>query len=208
LGVEARGQPVVTDNSIKKLPENQLYFRIGEVAEYVDTKPYVLRYWESEFDWLKPEKSKMNQRQYSREDVELVELIARLLHKERYTIEGARKLLAELKGNWKAGLDALEAGLTPGQASPRRKDPASKELKKLTRRFATLERKYSSLEKEFVSKDRELKDLKSKHAELAKEVGAAKRKKAPFHKTLEKELKALRALTEEEAPSGPSMRPE
>lgn len=199
---------MVTDNSSKKLPDNQLYFRIGEVAGHVETKPYVLRYWESEFAWLKPEKSKMNQRQYSREDVELVELIARLLHKERYTIEGARKLLTELKGNWKAGLEALEAGLTPGQTSPKRKDPAGKQLKILTRRFATLERKYSSLEREFVKNDRELKELKGKHAELTLEVGDRKRKKSAFHKTLEKELNSLLAVAEEEAPSGPSMRPE
>ena len=72
---------------------NKLYFKIGEVARLTGVKPYVLRYWESEFTGLGPKKSGTNQRQYRRKDVELVLEIKRLLYEKRFTIEGARKHL-------------------------------------------------------------------------------------------------------------------
>jgi DNA-binding transcriptional MerR regulator len=75
---------------------NKLYFRIGEVSDIVGVKPYVLRYWESEFQDIKPSKSKSGQRLYKRRDVELLVGIKRLLYDERFTIDGARKRLKEL----------------------------------------------------------------------------------------------------------------
>lgn len=74
---------------------NKLYFKIGEVARLTGVKPYVLRYWESEFNGLGPKKSGTNQRQYRRKDVELVLEIKRLLYEKRFTIEGARKHLGQ-----------------------------------------------------------------------------------------------------------------
>lgn len=74
-------------------PESRLFFRIGDVAEIVGVKPYVLRYWESEFSQVAPTKSSSGHRVYRREDVETLLLIKRLLHDERYSIEGARKRL-------------------------------------------------------------------------------------------------------------------
>jgi len=74
---------------------NKLYFRIGEVSDIVGVKPYVLRYWESEFQDIKPSKSKSGQRLYKRRDVELLVNIKRLLYDERFTIDGARKRLKE-----------------------------------------------------------------------------------------------------------------
>lgn len=74
---------------------NKLYFRIGEVAKITGIKPYVLRYWETEFNGLGPKKSGTNQRQYRRKDVELVLEIKRLLYEKRFTIEGARKHLGQ-----------------------------------------------------------------------------------------------------------------
>ena len=74
---------------------NKLYFRIGEVSDLVGVKPYVLRYWESEFTDIKPSKSKSGQRLYKRRDVELLLLIKELLYEERFTINGARKRLKE-----------------------------------------------------------------------------------------------------------------
>jgi len=74
---------------------NKLYFRIGEVSDIVGVKPYVLRYWESEFPDIKPSKSKSGQRLYKRRDVELLVGIKRLLYDERFTIDGARKRLKE-----------------------------------------------------------------------------------------------------------------
>ena len=73
---------------------DKLYFRIGEVSELVRTKPYVLRYWETEFPTLKPVKSKSGHRLYRRQDVEMVLEIKRLLYERGFTIEGARKLLS------------------------------------------------------------------------------------------------------------------
>ena len=71
------------------------YFKIGEVSTLLDLKPYVLRYWETEFDILNPTKAKSRHRLYRRKDVELLLEIKRLLHGEGYTIEGARKKLKQ-----------------------------------------------------------------------------------------------------------------
>ena len=72
---------------------DKLYFRIGEVARLGGIKPYVLRFWETEFPTLKPKPSGSGQRLYRRKDVEHVLEIKRLLYQERFTIEGARKHL-------------------------------------------------------------------------------------------------------------------
>jgi DNA-binding transcriptional MerR regulator len=72
---------------------NKLYFRIGEVSRLVGVKPYVLRYWESEFSMLGPKKSGTGHRLYRRKDVELALVIKELLYEKRFTIEGARKHL-------------------------------------------------------------------------------------------------------------------
>jgi DNA-binding transcriptional MerR regulator len=77
---------------------NKLYFRIGEVAKLAGIKPYVLRFWESEFPGLGPKKSGTGHRLYRRKDVELVLEIKRLLYEKRFTIEGARKTLESTKG--------------------------------------------------------------------------------------------------------------
>lgn len=71
----------------------KLYFKIGEVAKLSKVKPYVLRYWQTEFEEISPIKSKTNQRLYRRQDVELVLLLKHLLHDLGYTLSGARKVL-------------------------------------------------------------------------------------------------------------------
>lgn len=82
---------------LKKRPiPNKLYFRIGEVSEIVGVKPYVLRYWETEFSDVRPTKSKSGQRLYKRRDVELLLQVRELLYEERYTIDGAKQRLREL----------------------------------------------------------------------------------------------------------------
>jgi DNA-binding transcriptional MerR regulator len=88
---------------------DKLYFRIGEVSELARTKPYVLRYWETEFPTLKPTKSATGHRLYRRPDVEMVFEIKRLLYEEGFTIEGARKHLA--------GNSAGVAETKPGNSS-------------------------------------------------------------------------------------------
>ena len=72
---------------------DKLYFKIGEVARLVGVKPYVLRYWESEFSALRPGKTRSRHRLYRRKDVETLLEIRRLLYAERYTIAGAKRRL-------------------------------------------------------------------------------------------------------------------
>ena len=74
---------------------NKLYFRIGEVAKIVGVKPYVLRYWETEFSILKPGKTPSRHRLYRRRDVETLLDIKMLLYEEGFTIAGAKKKLKE-----------------------------------------------------------------------------------------------------------------
>ena len=74
---------------------DRLYFKIGEVAKLVGVKPYVLRYWETEFSILRPGKTRARHRLYRRKDVETLLEIRRLLYAERYTIEGAKRRLRE-----------------------------------------------------------------------------------------------------------------
>jgi DNA-binding transcriptional MerR regulator len=72
---------------------DKLFFRISEVSQLVGVEPYVLRYWESEFPGLSPKKSDTGQRMFRRKDVELLLNIKHLLYNEKFTIEGARKVL-------------------------------------------------------------------------------------------------------------------
>jgi DNA-binding transcriptional MerR regulator len=72
---------------------DRLYFKIGDVAKICDVETYVLRFWESEFPQLKPNKSGTGQRLYRRRDVELALEIKRLVHGEGYTLSGARQVL-------------------------------------------------------------------------------------------------------------------
>lgn len=75
-----------------RIPDKQ-YFRIGEAAEIVGVEPYVLRFWETEFSELAPEKSKTNRRVYSRKTLATALTIRDLLYEHGYTIPGARKAM-------------------------------------------------------------------------------------------------------------------
>jgi DNA-binding transcriptional MerR regulator len=97
---------------------DKLYFRIGEVSRLAGIKPYVLRFWETEFSSLGPKKSGKGHRLYRRKDVELVLEIKRLLYDKRYTIEGARKYLDSRSREIGAkGSDGPTAKTTRSQAS-------------------------------------------------------------------------------------------
>jgi DNA-binding transcriptional MerR regulator len=80
------------------LGTDKLYFKIGEAAEIVGVAPHVLRYWETEFATLRPQKSRTQQRVYRRRDVATLLRIKRLLYVEGFTIAGARKQLREHAG--------------------------------------------------------------------------------------------------------------
>ena len=83
-------------HSESAIPAKNL-FRIGEVSRLTSTKPFVLRYWETEFPMLQPVKSPKGHRLYRRQDIETVFLIKRLLYDEGFTIAGARRHLREAK---------------------------------------------------------------------------------------------------------------
>jgi DNA-binding transcriptional MerR regulator len=90
------------------------HYRIGEVSRLTETKPFVLRYWETEFPMLQPVKSPKGHRLYRREDVETVLLIKRLLYDEVFTIAGARRHLRETGSSPSEGAHAAE----PPAAAP------------------------------------------------------------------------------------------
>ena len=77
--------------AVPKIPD-KFYFKIGEVSSLLGVKPYVVRFWESEFR-LSPSKNRSRHRIYKRQEVEMLLEIKRLLYDERFTIEGARKNL-------------------------------------------------------------------------------------------------------------------
>ena len=75
-----------------KIPD-KLFFKIGEAAKLAGVEQHVLRYWEDEFEGLRPKKNKSGQRFYEKKDIEVILNIQRLLHQERYTIAGAKKIM-------------------------------------------------------------------------------------------------------------------
>jgi DNA-binding transcriptional MerR regulator len=79
-----------------KIEELKLYYSIGEVAELFSVNTSLIRFWEKEFDVLKPKKNKKGNRLFTKEDVENLHRIYRLVKKEGYTLDGAKKML---KGN-------------------------------------------------------------------------------------------------------------
>jgi DNA-binding transcriptional MerR regulator len=86
---------IVTEaDSTPQLPV-KLYYRIGEVSEIVGVEPHVLRYWETEFRSIRPQKSRKGQRIYSRRDVDKLLKVKELLYSHGFTIAGARKRLRE-----------------------------------------------------------------------------------------------------------------
>jgi|ERR1700690_1035921 len=112
---ERRNMQMSTATAAPPASQTKLY-RIGEVSRLTQLKPFVLRYWESEFRMLQPVKSPSGHRMYRQEDVDLVLHIKRLLYDEGFTIAGARRHLrdrssgtAEATGSENAGLSALAA---------------------------------------------------------------------------------------------------
>ncbi len=82
---------------MKSFLPDKLYYRIGEVSKITSTKPHVLRYWESEFNIFRPQKTRSKHRLYKIKDIEMIFEIKRLLYDERFTLEGAKKKLKEFK---------------------------------------------------------------------------------------------------------------
>ena len=102
--------------------DDKRYLRIGEVSELTGVKPYVLRYWESEFRWMSPAKSKSRQRLYKKRDIERILLIRRLFHEERYTIAGAKKKLKDI------GADGIHAALSESFPEPQKQEDTENQM--------------------------------------------------------------------------------
>ncbi len=71
----------------------KLYYSISEVAEITELEPHVLRFWETEFEQLRPKKNRAGNRVYTERDIEMVNRLKHLLREEKYTIEGARQVM-------------------------------------------------------------------------------------------------------------------
>jgi len=101
------------------------YYRIGEVSRITGVKPYVLRYWESEFRWMSPSKSRSKQRMYRQRDIETILLVKKLLYEERFTIAGAKLRLKELDRDKEIGQLLLEMESSPRERIKRIREELS-----------------------------------------------------------------------------------
>jgi DNA-binding transcriptional MerR regulator len=79
---------------MKQVGIKKLYYSISEVSKITDLEQYVLRYWETEFETLQPAKNRAGNRIYTNKEIKLILFIKKLLREERYTIEGAKQILA------------------------------------------------------------------------------------------------------------------
>lgn len=84
------------------------YFSIGEVAEMLNVATSLIRFWESEFDIIKPKKNRKGNRQFTREDIENVKLIYHLVKEKGYTLQGAKDLIKSSNGDMKDKMEMLE----------------------------------------------------------------------------------------------------
>ena len=80
---------------MKDLSIKKLYYSISEVSKITEMEQYVLRYWETEFEQLKPQKNRAGNRIYTNKDIQIILQIKSLLRDKKYTIEGAKKILEE-----------------------------------------------------------------------------------------------------------------
>lgn len=107
----------------RPFPE-KLFYKIGEVSRISGVESYVLRYWETEFSFLRPRKNKSGQRVYTKKDIEAVLQVKRLLYDERYTIEGVKKKIG--------GSDS------PGQPPLPARAPAKEVVEKIRNRLSDI----------------------------------------------------------------------
>jgi DNA-binding transcriptional MerR regulator len=120
------GRPAVA------IPE-KLFFKIGEVCELAGVQAHVLRYWESEFTMLAPQKNRAGQRVYRKRDVEIALRIKELLYEDQYTIAGAKKRLAnDLRAGGKLKIVSSEDGGDESEANTSQTGASDKAAKMTT----------------------------------------------------------------------------
>jgi len=110
---------------MKQLGIKKLYYSISEVSKITGLEQYVLRYWESEFEQLKPAKNRAGNRIYTNRDIKLILYIKKLLRDERYTIEGAKQVIATYTPDSGMGeqLELLQESTTPSPAADQARPP-------------------------------------------------------------------------------------
>jgi len=121
------------------------HYKLGEVCEIADTQPYVLRFWESEFPQLRPRKSRSGHPIYTRDDIDLVLRIKRLLHEQEYTLADARTRLDE---ELQSGTPVDAPAPPPPRPQPPAEPPADEgmetELEATRRRLAEMRDRYDA----------------------------------------------------------------
>lgn len=119
------------------MAKKKLFYKIGEACKLLDIQPYVLRYWETEFPFLDPDKSQSGQRVYGEPDLEIIRRIKALLYDEGYTIAGAKKKLESELGEDEEGKPVLlapeeaESAASDDGVSRRDLDRAEEKIKML-----------------------------------------------------------------------------
>lgn len=137
------------ENGHQQISAEKSLYRIGEVSRITDTKPFVLRYWETEFPTLQPVKSPKGHRLYRRKDVDTVLTIKRLLYDEGFTIAGARRHLRdagdspaesepEPRISAISGIEAMPARATEAPEAAKISRKALLDLRDSLRAFLTL----------------------------------------------------------------------
>jgi DNA-binding transcriptional MerR regulator len=92
---------------MKDLTIKKLYYSISEVSKITGLEQYVLRYWENEFEQLKPQKNRAGNRIYTNKDIQLILFLKKLLREEKYTIDGAKKVLQNYNPNEDLNIENL-----------------------------------------------------------------------------------------------------
>lgn len=127
---------------MKDLQIKKLYYSISEVSKMLGLEQYVLRYWETEFEQLRPQKNRAGNRIYTEKDIEIVKLIKRLTREDRYTIEGARQVMGAItaeNGTLKEG--ALEEHLRQLKSNNGEPPPLAETLTSLREVLVSLRQK-------------------------------------------------------------------
>ena len=118
---------------MKQIGIKKLYYSISEVSKITDLEQYVLRYWETEFEQLKPAKNRAGNRIYTNRDIKLILYIKKLLREERYTIEGAKQVLSTYMPENETGeqLELISETIAPSPSEevPQRAVPTENRLR-------------------------------------------------------------------------------
>ena len=130
---------------MKDFGVKKLYYSISEVSKLTDLEQYILRYWETEFHQLKPSKNRAGNRIYTNKDIQLILKIKKLLREQKYTIDGAKKILDDHNGEVFEHLlddEPQPVEETTAGNKPEESDPIKKELEEIKQFLLDLKSKF------------------------------------------------------------------